>query len=171
MLDWIYKRRSIRRYTERDISDTMVTDLLQAAMAAPSANNRQDWEFVVLRDPAVRQAVAQAHPYGKMIAEAPVAIAVIASDPTHKYWEQDVAAAIENLLLAATTMGLGAVWLGMKDADRIRGVRAAIGLPDDKLPAALIPLGYPAENPPARSQYDPTKVFADRYGQPRKTER
>ncbi|RJO65169.1 MAG: nitroreductase family protein [Myxococcales bacterium] len=163
MIDWILKRRSIRKYTSEDVSEAQVTEILKAAMAAPTANNVCDWEFVVVRDPAVKRALAAALPHGKMTAEAPLAIVVVGRT-AEKYAEQDCAAATENILLAVTSLGLGAVWLGMKDPDRVAGVTKAVGLPEGRYPFTVIPIGHPAEDKPPRTQYDPAKIFQDRYG-------
>jgi len=163
MIDWILQRRSIRQFQNKDIPEDRVTDLLKAAMAAPTANNVQDWEFLVVRSPEQRKALAEAHPYGKMCAQAPVVIVVI-GDPTMKYMDQHCAAATQNILLAAASMGLGSVWLGMKDPERISGVTRVTGIPEGRLPVVMIPIGYPAEEKAPRTQYDPNKVWREQYG-------
>lgn len=163
MIDWILKRRSIRKFTTQPVTDEQIEQILRAAMAAPTARNLQDWEFIVVKDPAVRRAVADAHPYGKMAVEAPVVIVVV-GDPEQKYMEQDCAAATQNLLLAVSSLGLGAVWLGMKDPDRIAGSRQALGIPGNRVPVVTIPIGYPGEEKPPRTQYDPDKIYIDGYG-------
>lgn len=100
----LFTRRSIRKYTQEDVSDEDLNILLKAAMLAPSASNRQPWHFVVVRDPEVRAALAGRHPYAKMAADAPVVIVVCADlneEKTPGFWVQDCSAATQNLMLAA----------------------------------------------------------------------
>ena len=113
-MDFILTRRSIRQYTDRPVSDELVTQLLRAAMAAPSAKNQQPWHFVVVRDRELLEVIAQSTPYSGMTRAAQLAVVICAApderDPG--YWPQDCSAATENLLIAANALGLGAVWLG-----------------------------------------------------------
>ena len=112
----IMTRRSIRQYTDEPVDGEVVEKILRAAMAAPSAANCQPWQFVVVRDQAKREAFAEFHPYGKMLASAPIGILVCGDtelELADGYWIQDCSAATENLLLAAHALGLGAVWLGI----------------------------------------------------------
>ena len=108
MLDFIYKRRSIRKYTDQPVEDDKITEMLKAAMAAPSANNKQPWHFVVIKNREMLNRIAEKHPNGKMAGEAPLAI-LICGDADNYYMWQDCAASTENLLLAAANLGLGAV--------------------------------------------------------------
>ena len=112
MLDLIHARRSIRAYTPEAVSDDDVAEILDAAMAAPSAGNQQPWHFVVIRDRALLAAVPGFHPHARMAPQAPVAI-LVCGDPALErhagYWVQDCSAATENLLLAVAAKGLGAV--------------------------------------------------------------
>ena len=117
-LSFIFGRRSIREYQDAPVSDELVTDLLRAAMAAPSACAKDPWRFVVVRKRATLNLIADALPNGKMLAHAPVGIAVCGDlGAAHagelSYLLQDCSAAIENLLLAAHALGLGACWLGV----------------------------------------------------------
>lgn len=112
MLDFIYKRRSIRKYKPDAIPDELITEMLEAAMAAPSASNAQPWEFVVVRDPKTRRALSEVHQYAGMAADAPV-VMVVLGDANNYWMQQDCAAATENLLLAAANLGLGTVWVGI----------------------------------------------------------
>ncbi len=155
----LFARRSIRRYTDRPVSDAQVRDLLEAAMAAPSAVARDPWHFIVVREQRTRERIAEALPNGKMLVQAPVGIVVCgdlkrAHGEELSYLLQDCSAAIENLLLAASMLGLGACWLGVHPRpERIQHLRALFALPDSILPVAGIAVGWPAENPPARTRY------------------
>jgi nitroreductase len=158
-LDIVFSRRSIRKYTDQPIEQADVESLLQAGMAAPSASNRKPWHFVVVTDRAKLEALAEAHPYGKMLAQAAAAIAVCGDPSISAWWVQDCSAATENILIAASAMGLGAVWLGCHERpEREEAIRQALGVPGDIGVLSLLSVGHPAEEKESRTQYDPARV-------------
>ena len=163
----ILSRRSIRKYTGATVSDEMVTELLKAAMSAPSAGNQQPWQFVVVRNQATLDLFPTLHPYAAMTPSASVVIAVCGDLNGLKYegyWVQDCAAATENILLAAHELGLGAVWLGVYPTkDRVESIRQLLGLPEHVIPLALVSVGYPAEALPAADRFDASRVHVDRW--------
>lgn len=167
MDDPVLSRRSIRKYTAEPVDDELVERLLRAAMAAPSAGNQQPWQFVVLREREVMAAITGVHPYAKMLPQAPVAVLVCGDPGSGKwpqYWEQDCAAATENLLIEAERLGLGAVWLGVHPlVERVGGIRAILGIPESIVPFALVPLGRPAERKPPADRYDVARVHHERW--------
>jgi nitroreductase len=164
LIQTIFFRRSIRKYTNEPVSEADIQTLLEAAMAAPSASNNKPWHFVVVTQRETLDALADAHPHGKMLAQAPLCIAVCGDPDLSRYWEQDCSAATENLLLAATALGLGAVWLGVHPReDRITAVRQVLGIPDDVSPLNLISIGHPAEEKEPRTQYDEARVHRGRW--------
>ena len=130
-------------------------------MAAPSGNNSQPWEFVIVQDPQVKDAVSSVHPWVYMAKEAPAAIVVL-GDKSSEWWEHDCAAAAENLLLTAANLGLGAVWCGIKEHQE-EAVRKIIGAPSRLGVLCIIPIGYPAESPVPNTKYRKSKVHWDRY--------
>ena len=159
LVQTIFSRRSIRKYTAEPVSETDVKALLEAAMAAPSANNSKPWHFVVVTERETLDALAEAHPYGKMLAQAPLCIAVCGDPGISDYWEQDCSAATENLLLAVAALGLGAVWLGVHPRDQRTGfVRQFLGIPEAIVPLNLISIGHPAEEKDPRTQYSEARV-------------
>jgi len=159
LIQTIFARRSIRRYTAEPVSETDVKTLLEAAMAAPSASNRKPWHFVVVTERQTLDDLAEAHPHGKMLFEASLCIAVCGDPAISRYWVQDCSAATENLLLAVAALGLGAVWLGVYfREERIAAVRQVLGIPDTIVPLNLISIGHPAEEKEPRTQYDGTRV-------------
>lgn len=164
-VDLIFARRSIRKYATEPVSEADVKTLLEAAMAAPSASNLKPWHFVLVTERETLNALAKAHPHGKMLAEAPLCIAVCgAPEISGRYWVQDCSAATENLLLAATALGLGAVWLGVYPRDeRVKPVREVLGIPELVTPLNLVAIGHPAEEKPARTQYDAARVHHGRW--------
>jgi hypothetical protein len=141
-LKMIFARRSVRKYQDREIPEQMVTDILEAAMAAPSAVAKDPWQFIVVRDKVVLKEIAAGLPNGGMLANAGLGIVVCgdinkAHDKQESYMLQDCSAAIENILLAATALGLGSCWLGVHPRpDRIVHLRKVLGIP-----AEITPIG------------------------------
>jgi len=164
-LDFMFKRRSVRQYNDQPVSPDDIKAILEAAMAAPSASNLKPWHFVVVTSRGLLEELADAHPYGKMLTQAGIAIAVC-GDPkiSERYWDQDGAAATENILVAASALGLGAVWLGCHPRkERKSAVRKILEIPDNIEVLSLISVGHPAERKPARTQYDETRVHRERW--------
>jgi nitroreductase len=161
-LETITARRSIRKYQDRPVEKEKLELLLQAAMAAPSANNRKPWEFVVITEAEKMAEIRSALTFGKY--DAPAAIAVCGNTSKLKnligaFWVQDCSAATENILLAAVGLGLGTVWLGVHPIHNFKKrVAKVLDLPGHIEPLNVIYVGYPAEEKPARTQYDPKRV-------------
>lgn len=171
ILDAIYARRSIRKFTDEAVSDEQIETLLKAAMAAPSATNAQPWRFVVTRDPERLAAIRKEMPLAKI--NAPLAILVCADLSIFKrpiverFWTQDCSAATQNILLAAVGLGLGAVWCGVHPVPLIeKRIEKLLDLPVNVKVLNVIFIGHPAEEKEARSQYNSQKVYKDRYGEP-----
>jgi nitroreductase len=168
-LDFVFARRSVRHYAAGEVPEPLVRDLLEAAMAAPSACAKDPWHFVIIRDPATRAALAEGLPNGKMLASAALGIVVCgdlrqAHDGQLSFLLQDCSAAIENLLLAATALGLGACWLGVHPReDRVRNLRQALGLPEQVVPVAAIAVGWPAETKEKRTRYQDSSVHQGKW--------
>jgi nitroreductase len=167
-IDFILKRRSIRRFEQRPVEEEKITTLLKAGMAAPSAVNSQPWEFVVVTEDAILQKLRAAMEYGKMIA--PLVIVplgsprVASSFAGETYWVQDCTAALENILIAAANIGLGAVWVGVYPRlKKMAALRDILNIPADVFPLALLHIGYPAEQKPAATKYKPERVHWQRY--------
>ena len=175
VLDNIHARTSIRSYQPKEVEDEKIEQLLRAAMAAPTATNRQPWAFIVIRDKETMNELGSTLPYAKMVKDAPLAIAVCGdltkaiSGAGIEYWVQDASAASENLLLAAQALGLGAVWTGVYPIDeRVKEVQKILQLPEQIVPLNVIPIGYPAENPLPKDKWKPENVHYDRWTKPDK---
>ena len=159
-LAFILGRRSIRVYSPGEIADTTVTRLLEAAMAAPSAMTKDPWRFVVVREKETLSGLTAALPGGKMLSTAALAIVVCgdleaAFENNVSYMLQDCSAAIENLLLAAHALGLGACWVGVHPGeDAVRRLKHMLELPRQIIPIAAIALGIPGEQLPARTRFN-----------------
>ena len=172
VLDNIAARTSVRAYTSEPVPDEMVETLLRAAMAAPSAMNRQPWEFVVVNDRAVLDSLAGKLRYAKMLVQAPLAVVVCAETMiTHRdgsqsengLWEHDASAATQNILLAAKALGLGAVWTAAVDEERSTAVKEALNIPGSVMPLCVIPIGFPAEDPEPKDKWKPEKIHYNKW--------
>lgn len=166
VLDAIATRTSVRSYvTDRAVPDDTVTLLLKAAMAAPTAVNKQPWAFVVVNERAMLDSLAEVLPYARMLKQAPLAV-VPCGDMTRAiegngrdFWIQDVSAATENMLIAAHALGLGAVWTGVyPDMERVNDVRKVLGMPDEIIPLCVVPMGYPDGAQTPKDKWDENKV-------------
>lgn len=166
----ILSRTSIRQYTDQPVSDEIKEAILRAAMAAPSGVNRQPWEFILIDNSEILQALADSLPYAKMAAKAPMAIAVCGNssrfleDEDATLWVQDVSASSENILLAAHALGLGAVWTCLyPHADRMEAVSRILTLPEGIVPFSLIPIGYPARDHSPIGKWHPDRIHRNSY--------
>jgi len=165
-LNVIHNRTSIRHFTDQAVSAEAVEALLRAAMAAPSSRNVQPWLFYVIEDRELLVRLSEDLPSARMLAHAPLAIVVCGDiakgDPNEEQvhnWVMDCSAATQNLLLAAESLGLGAVWTGVHPyADRISTVRNALSLPAHIIPLNVIPVGYPAAHAQPKEKWDMEKV-------------
>jgi len=156
----IMTRVSVRQFTGEKISEAQIDTLLRAAMAAPSAINKQPWAFVVITDEALITKLGELLPYSRC-SNHPACAIIPCGDlskaiegPMGAFWINDVSAATENLLLAAHAMGLGAVWTGLHpDMERVALVQDALGLPEHIVPLCVVPVGVPAESPAVKDKY------------------
>lgn len=158
-LNFIFSRRSIRKYQDREVPEDLLNDLLQAAMAAPSAVAKDPWRFIVIRSRENLNRLADILPHGKMLKQATAAFIVCgdisrAHDQQQSYLLQDLSAAVENILLAANAMGLGTCWLGVHPRqERMDKIRTAYKLPQEIIPMCAVAIGWPAEQPEARTRF------------------
>jgi nitroreductase len=167
MDDPVLSRRSIRKYIDRAVDDVTVERLLRAAAAAPSAGNQQPWRFVVIRERATLSRIAEWHPYARMLPSAPVAI-LVCGDPGDAtwaaLWTQDCSACVENMLIEAESLGLGAVWLGVHPLpERETALRELLGIPEHVVPFAIVPFGWPGERKPPSDRYDEARIHHERW--------
>ena len=166
----IFARKSVRAYTSQPIEKEKVDLLVKAAMAAPTAVNKQPWAFVVVDDRKVLDKLAAELPYAKMTAQAPLAIVVCGdlakslNGEFGKYWMLDCSAASENLLLAAEALELGAVWTAIyPEEQRIENVRKVLSLPEHIVPFNLIPIGYPQRNEEAKDKFKQENIHYNQW--------
>lgn len=169
-LKTIMGRKSVRQYTQAAVTQEQLITLVKAGMAAPTAVDCRPWDFIVITDKAVLKQLADALPYAKMAARAGAAI-VVTGDLKRQYggegasyWIMDCSAATENILLAAESLGLGAVWTSVfPEQDRIIATRKVLGIPDHVVPLNLIPIGVPAGETKAKDKFNPKQIHQDRW--------
>ena len=162
LLNVIFSRRSIRKFTGEIISDSDLSLLLKAGFQAPSAHNTQPWEFIVLNDKDILEEITAKHPYGKMLPDAGCAILVCGNNLMQKtpgFLIADCSAAIQNILLAAHALNLGAVWCGIYPITAlINNIRKLLNLPDNIIPVGVVAVGHKAEDKKPRDNYSLEKV-------------
>lgn len=159
-LEAIRKRRSIRRYTNDIVPQTDLETIVDAGRLAATGSNRQPWEFIVVTD---RATIEQFTAAGAWIEMAP-AVIVVVMDPASRWWVEDGAAAIENMLLAGTALGYGTCWVEGDALPREAQFKALLGVPDDKRIMALIPVGVPAEAPQVEKKPLADVLHWEKYG-------
>lgn len=168
-MDAIFNRRSIRRFKKQAVEQEKIEKLLRAAMQAPSAVNQQPWEFIVVQNKGSLERLAGISPYSKMVADAPLAIVLLGNEDRMRlqiHWEQDMAAAAQNILLEATYLGLGGVWLGVAPAqERMKLISDLYELKSKLRPFCVIPIGYPEEGQENKfvDRFDPSRIHYDTY--------
>lgn len=158
----IFKRVSVRSYKSQEIEDSKLKLLLRAAMAAPSAGNQQPWEFYVVKDKGVLNQLSVASPFAGCAKKAPVAIIPCYQKEGlrfSEFAEIDMSICCENILLEATELGLGAVWLGIAPlAERMKTVKEILHIPQNLAAFAIIPVGYPAQEARPQDRYDEKRI-------------
>ena len=167
----IMTRTSIRKFKQQAVEAEKVETMLRAAMAAPTAVNKQPWHFVVVTDKQVLSELAGQGGRGNMLRNAPLAI-VVCGDMSkamqgkgQEYWIQDTSAATENLLLAAHALGLGAVWTGAYPMDdRYTHIQKVLGMPETVVPLNICIIGYPDEQPTPKDKWKPENVSYNKFG-------
>jgi len=168
----IKSRKSIRKFDEaKSISEEDMKTIIECGMSAPSAMNERSSHFVVVRDQAIRDKLADFYPYAQFIRD-PTAVAVLVCSETSKliipeYWQQDCGAATENMLVAAASMGIGSTWSGVfpMQESKENEVRAILGIPDGIKVFNIIGFGYPdgTSLTPRESRFDAARFHNDKW--------
>jgi len=179
-LEVIQARTSIRSFTGEKLTEEQINTLLRAAMAAPTAADIRPWRFVVITDDEIKAGLYQREHHRNLVAGAG-AVIIVCGETTRQtrphgdagapgepvfnnYWYEDCCAATENLLLAATALDLGAVWLSCYPSENIvKRIKEYLGLPETVIPLAIVPVGVPAENPEPKDKWNPDNIHYDRW--------
>lgn len=161
----IHSRKSVRHYTDGKASKEDLLTIVKAGMAAPTAVDKRPWAFVVVTDKSKLEELESGLPHAKMITKAGSCIIVCGvlekalSGEGREYWIQDCSAATENILLAAESMGFGAVWTGVYPSkERMDQVRRVLGIPENVVPLNVIPVGYPAGDEKPKDKFEPANI-------------
>lgn len=169
VLNNIYNRKSVRTYTDDEISKEDLKKIVKAGMSAPSACNFQPWEFIIIRDIKTLSDMGEIHKYSKMFKNAKAGILVLGDlnktiKDNEEFWVQDCAAATENILLGANALGIGTVWTGIYPADiRVNALKKYFKLPENICPFSLIALGYPSDEGEVKDKMDEDKVHWEKW--------
>ena len=148
VIDAIKTRKSVRQYLDKPIEDEKLATLLEAGRLSPSASNRQEWRFVVVRNPIMMKQLAEAANRQTFVGEAPAVIVACAKTDGHimkcgqSCYPIDVAIALDHITLTAVELGLGTCWIGAFDEKRVKEI---LGIPDKIRVVALMPIGYPTD--------------------------
>lgn len=164
-IETIMTRTSVRKYQAKPVEKEKVDAILKAAMAAPTACNSQPWQFVVIDDRKILDQLAENSNSHQPLKTATLAIVVCGDmekalpEAAQPYWIEDCSAAMENLLLAAHALELGAVWLGVYPTkDRVDAISSQLGLPSTIVPLGIASIGYPDEAPQPKDKWKPENV-------------
>lgn len=160
VLETIFKRKSVRKYLDRPVEKSKMEMLVRAGMAAPSSRDRRPWEFIIVTDRTLLDTMADGLPFARMLKETQQAIVVcgdtIKSDNS---WFLDCSAATQNILLAAESMNLGAVWTAVFPyPDRMKIVSKVLNMPEHIYPLAVIPVGYPMGAETPKNKYNEKQI-------------
>ena len=167
----IFKRTSVRKYKTDSVSKENIELLLKAGMAAPSAMNTQPWEFVVIQDRVILDKITEIHPYSHMLKQAPLAIMICADFEKglpelkpKKFWIQDCSAVTQNIMLQATELNLGSVWLGVYPKEEIcKPLSEIFKLPSNIIPFSIIAIGHPEGEVYPKDKFDPNKIHYEKW--------
>lgn len=167
VLKAIYSRRSIRKYTKEPIKEELIKEIINAGMYAPSAVNKQPWHFIVFKNTQSIQKITKVHPNAKMLADADCGILICGDKNlahSEEYMYLDCSAATQNMLLAAHSLNLGAVWLGIHPrVERKKTVSEIFNLPENIVPVSIISLGHSAETKATTERFKPERIHNEQW--------
>lgn len=168
VIEAILSRRSVRKYTGEPLGDDELRFILKAGFYAPSAHNHRPWHFIVVKDRDSIGKIAGAHKYAGMLPQAGCAIIVCGDKTKEKmlgFLIEDCSAAIENMLLAAHSLGLGAVWCGLYPVGRItRAINRLLALPPEIIAVGMVVVGHGSgEAGPVPERYDESRVHIEKW--------
>ena len=164
----IFKRRSVREFSDKEVSINQVKNLIKACMQAPSAFNSQPWEFIIVSDRGDLKAVSKMNECAKPANKAQKLIIVLENTKKSRVVkpmiQQELSVCTQNILLQAVVDGLGAVWLGFwPKKDIVNVLREYFNIPDHIIPFSVIAIGYPKNDKMSESRYDESKIHLDKY--------
>lgn len=167
VLEAIFTRRSVRKFTGQPISEEDLKTVVKAGFCAPSAHNKQPWHFIIVRDKDALENISKVHPYAKMLPQAGCGI-IVCGDETKEgmtgFLIEDCSAAIQNMLLAAHGLGLGAVWCGLYPVSQLtKPIGKFVNLPSEIVPVGMVVIGHKAEEKESIDRYDDSKIHIEQW--------
>jgi len=154
-------RKSTRNFTDKVVEKEVITKLLKAAMQAPSAHNQQPWEFIIVDDRKLLDELSTASTGAWMLKNVNVAIVplLIPTDAAPHFATQDMSAATQNILLEATNLGLGSVWIGVYPLEeRTNHIEKVLNIKNGIHPFSMIALGYPKYDKEVKIRYEESRI-------------
>jgi nitroreductase len=168
VLNLLKSRRSIRKYKKQPVEEEKIEKCLEAARWAPSASNRQPWEFIIVKNENTRKKLSNVHPYGKFVADSPVVFIPLSNPILHdKYHLSDTALATLQYMIQAHSLGLGTCWAGVYKTSFEQDIKEMLGVPNYLHVVGLVATGYPDESPTRTRRIMETIVHHEKY-QPKK---
>ncbi len=157
-MEEIFQRRSIRKYSKKNITNEDINKIIKAGMNAPSSWNSKPWEFIVINDKSILEKLSNVTEFSKMINDADKAIVVFGKDEK-KHWQQDLAACTQNILLMATSLDIGTCWIGVApDETNENKVRKICNIPNEYRPFSIISMGYSDKEKEPNNVFDEEKI-------------
>lgn len=170
MNDVFKKRRSVRKYTDKEVTDKQIKEILSAAMVAPSANHVKPWKFIVVKDKNTLSRLSKIGMWQKFIVNSAVSIIVTANPRDTDKWVQDCSIASAHIYLESANQGLGSCWANvmsdpMKENKKERLVKNVLNIPDTHRVLCIMAIGYPAKNIKEHSEdeYRENRVHEERW--------
>jgi len=165
VLKLLKERRSIRKYLSTPVEEEKIFQCLEAARWAPSASNKQPWEFLIVKNKTVRERLAELHPYAKFVAESPVVFVPLTNPKIHpKYHQSDTALATLQFMITAHAIGLGTCWAGVIETSFEKEIRKLLHIPDHLHVLAIVALGYPDQKRESTRKELDTLIHWETYG-------
>lgn len=159
----IFSRRSIRKYRNQEITDDILHQILKAGMNAPTARNLKPFEFIVVKDNGILEQLSNVKKNAYFVKDSNITIVVLARELS-EFWQQDLGAVTQNILLQATEFGIGSCWVGIAPNENYEQyIRQKLEIPEDIRVFSMISLGYPEEIKEKNNNYYEDKVHYDKY--------
>ena len=169
ILSVIHSRKSVRSFTDQQVSDEDLRTILKAGMAAPTGFDARPWQFIVIKDKNTMKELRKELKYARGLDGSTAAIVVCGDmskvrEEAPEFWITDTSAATENMLLAIEGMGLGAVWCTLYPGeDRMAHARKVLNLPEHIMPMCVIPMGYPVGVEQAKDKFDTNNIHWEKW--------
>ncbi|MHA2225491.1 MAG: nitroreductase family protein [Candidatus Hodarchaeales archaeon] len=165
VLNLLKNRRSIRKYKNKAVEPEKLEKCLEAARWAPSASNKQPWEFLIVMDSNIRKTLSSYHPYGKFVSESPVVFIPLTNPKIHpKYHQSDTALATLQFMIEAHALGLGTCWAGVIGTNFEPKIKKLLNIPEHLNVLALVALGYPNHSRNSSRKSSESLIHREAYG-------